>query len=184
MSWRLLFFTLLVLAGAATVGGLSAGEWLVEHAPKQANLPNVSKDDPPPPVDEKGLPIMRQPAQPLMSGLMGIPTNEVKVDWAIKADNITSAKTASVETTVPTTTSTVTVSNSVNQSIKTRPIGQARQETTTATTQNWEGAFRQELAQCRQLGFFERASCVGRVREQYCGPNKAWGRVNDCPARR
>lgn len=47
----------------------------------------------------------------------------------------------------------------------------------------WEAALRQELQACSQLGFFDRPSCSWSVRNKYCEPNNAWGRVRDCPAK-
>lgn len=187
MSWRLLFFTLLVLAGVATVGGLYTGDWLIEHAPRQANLPNISENDPMPVVGADGTPQLRQPPQPLMNGKLGIPEQEVNVNWQVKEDNLSQAKTASTAASpaasAPRTNATNSVSSggSTSQTIKTRPIGAAN--TASGGGGGWEPAFRREIAACRQLGFFERASCVGDVRERYCGANKAWGKVNDCPAR-
>ncbi|MDY3331717.1 MAG: hypothetical protein SOX43_07165 [Pelistega sp.] len=191
MSWRLLFFTLLVLAGVATVGGLYAGDWLIEHAPRQANLPNFNENEPAPQVGPDGVPLLRQPPQPLMSGKLGIPDKEVKVDWQVKADNLSKAKTASVSSSSTASaaaprdnaTSSVSSGGSTSQAIKTRPINQNNAAAPRSGGGNWEAAFRREIAACRQLGFFERASCVGNVREKYCGANKAWGKVNDCPAR-
>lgn len=185
MSWRLLFFTLLVLAGIATVGGLYAGDWLIAHAPTQANLPNVSENDPAPLVDINGLPILRQPPQPLMSGKMGVPENKVDVDWRIKESNLTEAKTASTSATPEFITSNVSQSGSSSTVVKTRPIGNVAPSVAPdqGVGGGWEVAFHREMAACRQLGFFERASCVGSTRERYCGTHKAWGRVNDCPSR-
>lgn len=187
MSWRLLFFTLLVLAGVATVGGLYAGDWLIAHAPTQANLPNISENDPAPMVDANGLPVLRQPPQPLMSGKMGIPDTEVNVDWTVKAENLTEAKSASVSSSaaefVSGEASQAEFSSTVAQ---TRPIGSGSTVVSPAPMNNaggWEAVFHREMEACRQLGFFDRASCVGATRERYCGAHNAWGRVRDCPAR-
>lgn len=59
MSWRLLFFTLVLLAGVATLAGLQAGDWLVAHAPTQANLKNLAEEDPSPVLGPDGTPILR-----------------------------------------------------------------------------------------------------------------------------
>lgn len=187
MSWRLLFFTLLILAGVATVGGLYTGDWLIEHAPRQANLPNINENDPMPVVGADGTPQLRQPPQPLMNGKLGIPDQEVNVNWQVKEDNLSQAKTASAAESLATDPPRTNVTNSVSsgestsQTIRTRPIGAAT--TVAGGSNSWEPAFHQEISACRQLGFFERASCVGDVRQRYCGANNAWGKVNDCPAR-
>jgi len=48
---------------------------------------------------------------------------------------------------------------------------------------NWLPELRNELAQCANAGFFERPTCAWNARNRYCGPNQAWGRVNECPQR-
>lgn len=201
MSWRLLFFTLLVLAGIATMGGLYAGDWLIAHAPTQANLPNVIENDPSPTVDANGLPVLRQPPQPLMSGKMGVPDTEVHVDWTVKEDNLTDAKTASVASSTDDFGSgSLAQPGSSSTIVKTRPIGSDGSVNgnvvpapapvlgpppgSSSRGGGWEPAFHREMAACRQLGLFERASCVGDTRQRYCGANNAWGQVKDCPARR
>lgn len=197
MSWRLLLFTLLVFAGLSTVGGLYAGDWLIKHAPVQANLPDITETDPPPPIDEQGRPMVRRPQQPLMNGNQGFPERAVNVDWSVKATNLSEAKTASSSALLaenstglgaakPINSGNVTI-GSTGQAANMRPIGQNTPVTPQTNRGSaggaWEGAFNRELAACRQMGFFERANCVANVREHYCGSNRAWGQVRDCPAR-
>ncbi|HLU78762.1 MAG TPA: hypothetical protein VKZ52_04245 [Burkholderiaceae bacterium] len=52
---------------------------------------------------------------------------------------------------------------------------------TPQTGGNWEAALRKELQACSRLGFFDRPSCAWAARNKYCEPNRAWGRVPDCP---
>lgn len=183
MSWRLLFFTLLVLAGIATVGGLYAGDWLIDHAPKQANLPNVDENDPAPKVDANGIPVLNQPPQPLMSGQMGIAESFPPVDWSVKESNLMNGKTTSSGGDPVKSTETVIDAGAVSQNISTRPIGNSHAITAGNGGFAWEGAFQTEMASCRRLGFSERPACISSVRAKYCGANNAWGKVNDCPAR-
>ncbi|ETD70740.1 hypothetical protein V757_07100 [Pelistega indica] len=188
MSWRLLFFTLLVLAGIATVGGLYAGDWLIDHAPKQANLPNIDENDPTPKVDANGIPILNQPPQPLMSGKMGVAESLPTVDWQVKSSNLMNGKTvtssgSSLSNSAPLkSTENVINAGAVSQNITTRPISNNNTSNNNAGFA-WEGAFRKEMATCRQLGFSERPSCISTVRAKYCGANNAWGKISDCPAR-
>lgn len=199
MSWRLLLFTLLVFAGLSTVGGLYAGDWLIKHAPVQANLPDITEADPPPPVDAQGRPMVRRPQQPLMNGNQGFPERETSIDWAVKAENLSSAKTASSSASLSTganstgvgaakpITSNVT-QGSTAPTGNMRPIGQGAVITPQRNSGgggggSWQAAFHRELAACRQMGFFERADCVANTRQRYCAPNNAWGVVRDCPAR-
>lgn len=47
----------------------------------------------------------------------------------------------------------------------------------------WQDALRQELAQCANQGFFDRPTCAWNARNKYCGPNRAWGTIAECPNR-
>ncbi len=46
----------------------------------------------------------------------------------------------------------------------------------------WVAALDGALAQCAELGFFERPECAWAARKQYCEPNQGWGKVKECPA--
>lgn len=46
----------------------------------------------------------------------------------------------------------------------------------------WVATLDIELAQCAELGFFERPECAWAARKQYCEPNQGWGKVKECPA--
>lgn len=46
----------------------------------------------------------------------------------------------------------------------------------------WVTRLDEELAQCAQLGFFERPECAWTARKQFCEPNHGWGKVKECPA--
>lgn len=48
---------------------------------------------------------------------------------------------------------------------------------------NWQINFQRELAACDSKGFFQAPSCKWDARNKYCGPNNAWGKVPNCPAR-
>lgn len=52
-----------------------------------------------------------------------------------------------------------------------------------AGANGWQGALRQELAQCANAGFFERPTCSWNARNKYCAPNQAWGSIAECPRR-
>ncbi|CAP40419.1 hypothetical protein [Bordetella petrii] len=47
----------------------------------------------------------------------------------------------------------------------------------------WKQALQQELARCADKGFFERPTCSWNARNKYCGPNRAWGTIAECPRR-
>lgn len=46
----------------------------------------------------------------------------------------------------------------------------------------WVATLDEALAQCAELGFFERPECAWAARKQYCEPNQGWGKVKECPA--
>lgn len=46
---------------------------------------------------------------------------------------------------------------------------------------NWQANFQRELKACEQLGFTRVPSCKWDARNKYCEPNKAWGKVPNCP---
>jgi len=50
-------------------------------------------------------------------------------------------------------------------------------------SQAWQARLRQDLQACSAQNFFDRPSCAWSARNKYCEPNKAWGRVSDCPAK-
>ncbi len=185
MSWRLLFLSLLIVAGAATWGGLQAGDWLIEHAPVSANVPNVTASDPNPMVDAQGRPVEPQPQQPLMSGAQGVPSQPEPVQWHVDAAKGEQAIEQAVTTNnseITTGDATDTLDGADDQEMV--PIRRTpRQPRAAATGGNWEPAFRQAMSECRALGFFDRPACLSRVRNQYCGANNAWGNVSDCPSR-
>ncbi len=188
MSWRLLFLSLLIIAGAATWGGQQAGDWLIAHAPVSANVPNVTASDPNPVVDAQGRPVQLQPQQPLMSGAQGVPQPLGQVQWQIDTNQAEQA----IEKTETLTNAIVTTGDASdsmdggaagsddNDMV---PIRRTPRNQGAASSGNWEPAFRQAMSECRSLGFFDRPACLSRVRNQYCGPNNAWGNVSDCPER-
>ncbi|MFA5488733.1 MAG: hypothetical protein WC284_05865 [Candidimonas sp.] len=52
-----------------------------------------------------------------------------------------------------------------------------------AGDQDWQAALAREIQACSNEGFFSRPSCAWAARNKYCGPNNAWGRADNCPAR-
>ena len=47
----------------------------------------------------------------------------------------------------------------------------------------WVKALQTELAQCAELGFFDRPDCAWAARDKYCEANRGWGVVKECPKR-
>lgn len=52
-----------------------------------------------------------------------------------------------------------------------------------APSGNWQDALKRDLAQCANTGFFQRPTCSWNARNKYCGPNRAWGTIPECPPR-
>lgn len=52
-----------------------------------------------------------------------------------------------------------------------------------ASNPNWQIDFQREFKACEALGFTKSPSCKWDARNKYCGPNNAWGRVPNCPAK-
>ncbi|WP_353173342.1 hypothetical protein [Paracandidimonas soli] len=48
---------------------------------------------------------------------------------------------------------------------------------------DWQAALARDLEACKSEGFFARPSCAWNARNKYCGPNNAWGRAPNCPAK-
>lgn len=188
MSWRLLFFTLLLLAGAATLAGLQAGEWLVAHAPTQANLKNLSEEDPSPVLGPDGIPVMKEPPQPLMNGLIGIPEKNYSINWKIKksteAQMLSQLKNDPLAPLIdPNSPNSIYANQSASNAKGNFPApihNPVSVPVAPSNSNNWEASFHAELAECRKKGFGERGECVRRVRNNYCSANNAWGKVRDC----
>ncbi|WP_454688040.1 hypothetical protein [Achromobacter aloeverae] len=61
------------------------------------------------------------------------------------------------------------------------PLLAAVAQSPAAAPADWRDALRSELAQCASLGFFDRPTCSWTARNKYCGPNRAWGTMRECP---
>lgn len=48
-------------------------------------------------------------------------------------------------------------------------------------SRSWQDHLNAALAECDTRGFFGRFGCHDNVREQYCTPHDAWGKVAACP---
>lgn len=188
MSWRLLIFTVIVLAGIATALGLQAGDYLTDRVPVQANIPNVTELDPPAEYDAQGNLLIPQPMQPLLDGSQGLAAAKPEVDWKVKQDSLATTlkneEKSAMYAEENQRLSGVVTQGTTGGSQSFQPI--RRQDTAAVNSggdQAWVASFNRAMAHCRTLGFEERPACISRIRNQYCGPNRAWGKVADCPAR-
>lgn len=189
MSWRLLIFTIIIFAGIATALGLQAGDYLIQRVPVQANIPNISELDPPAEYDAQGKLIIPQPMQPLLDGTQGLASAKPEVDWKVKegslSDTIKNEEGSAMYAEENQRLSGVVTQGTTGGAQNFQPIRRQNPTPNTGGGGNlsWVGPFNQAMARCRTLSFNDRPACINRVRNQYCGPNNAWGRVADCPAR-
>ncbi|TEA77099.1 hypothetical protein ERE07_17120 [Allopusillimonas ginsengisoli] len=208
MSWRFIFAILLVAAGASAWGGLKLGDWLVAHGPVAPAPPAHPELSNVPVLDANGLPYTARPPQPLVNGTLGVPAQASQTKWQLpdtSIDDMTSNPAIHVATTKITMDEARMLAeggqgglsgiadvgalgmpgdSGANQPLQ--PVEMAPPPpppAPTANSQAWQASLRQDLQACSAKSFFDRPSCAWSARNKYCEPNKAWGRVPDCPAK-
>jgi hypothetical protein len=209
MSWRFIFAILLIAAGASAWGGLQLGNWLVAHGPTAPVAPTHPELSDVPVLDANGLPYTAPPPQPLVNGRLGVPSEPAQVAWHLEdpsLDKITSNPAIHVATTTITMAEAQALAEDGNTGLQgiadvsglglsgtggqqqpLQPVEMAPPPPppppTAVNNQAWQASLRQDLQACSAKGFFDRPSCAWTARNKYCAPNKAWGRVPDCPAK-
>lgn len=211
MSWRFILVALLVVAGASAWGGISLGNWLVSHGPETPPVPEGLAMSDVPVLDADGQPYVAQPPQPLVNGRQGVPEAVGQIAWQLPEKSLAhddSRPPIAIATTTITMDEARDIAHGGGQ-----PGGFANMDELLGAWQdgqnnppiqpidvpappppppagsapgmddNWQLALRQEIAACSRLGFFDRPSCAWAARNKYCGPNNAWGKTNDCPAK-
>lgn len=201
MSWRLLFAVLLLAAGVSAWGGLRLGDWLIAHGPVQP-LPPITPPEltDTPTLGADGKPFVASAPQPLSNGRLGVPEQKPPVDWQIANNSLMDE---------PSQISLATTSITLEQAVaiaagdeygndmdniaqltagshdKIQPIEVPEIDSApaTATGSSWQNEFNAALKACENVGFFSRPSCAWAARNKYCEPNKAWGKVDGCPAK-
>ena len=207
MSWRFIFVVLLVAAGLSAWGGISLGNWLVSHGPETPPVPeNVVSNDVPV-LDADGRPYMAQPPQPLVNGQLGVPEPVTQIAWQLPEKSL-SEEASERPIDIATTTITMDEARDIAQfgdtqyhgiasvgdlisggqaiqsiDVPPAPPPEPVQTTTAGAGGDWQTSLRQEIQSCNSLGFFDRPSCAWAARNKYCGPNNAWGKTRDCPAK-
>lgn len=208
MSWRLLIVVFLIAIGASVWGGIALGNWLIEHGPlRSPAMAELTEPSLLPTLDADGKPFTAQPPQPLVSGLLAVPEPIEPIDWAVHnqaADHdnppialattrITMAEAQAV-TNPPSGSGLQGIASVGNlgrshtttaiQPVDvTTPPPPPPQQVASTTDPNWRAQLQRELHACSQRGFFDRPSCSWDVRNKYCGPNNAWGKVAGCPSK-
>ena len=200
MSWRALIFILLLALVASWQGGRQLGLWLVEQAPESISSSSNAAQSRGQVLDADGKPLAPQPPQPRIDGTLGVPREMAPVEWKIEAviasrEDANSYKKEGDEdedegdesqedsderrdrARDPDGVRTVDVSPPASGSSTTRPV------TTPAPLYTWRDELKKALTQCNSVGFFRRPGCIDAAQTKYCGPNKAWGKVAECPDR-
>jgi len=207
MSWRLIVAILVLAAGASAWGGLRLGDWLIVHSPAQ-----VQKPEPPaelgdtPVLDANGKPFVASAPQPLSDGRQGVPSLPPPVNWQLQATPLMNENRP-----IALATTTISMDEAIALAAQGQQDGTGLQGIANVGTlvssqpvqpidvpppppppdtgaavggANWQVAFQAELKACEALGFFSRPSCAWAARNKYCEPHQAWGKAEDCPAKR
>jgi hypothetical protein len=200
MSWRAIIFFLLLALVASWQGGRQLGLWLVEQAPDSIASSTTGTQARGQVLDAEGKPVAPQPPQPRIDGTLGVPREMAPVEWTIEAviasrEDANSYKKEGDEDEDegdesekdnderrdrdrdPDGVRTIDVRAPTSGASSTRPV------TTPAPLYSWRDALKKELTQCSSVGFFRRPGCIDAAQTKYCGPNKAWGKVAECPDR-
>lgn len=209
MSWRLIIAILLLAAGASAWGGLQLGDWLIVHSPAQieSREPTEVPVSKTPVLDANGQPFIAAAPQPLPDGRQGVPSLPPPVDWQLQTTPL-------IDEHRPIALATTTISmdeaialaqqNQGGDGSGLQGIANVGSLVAPQTVQpvdvpppppppgnepdlnsgNWQAAFQAELKTCESLGFFSRPSCAWAARNKYCEAHDAWGRVQDCPAKK
>ena len=211
MSWRFMFVVLLAAAGLSAWGGISLGNWLVSHGPETPPVPEYLQTSDVPVLDSDGRPYVAQPPQPLINGQLGVPEPVTHIAWQLPEKSL-SEEEGKPPIDIATTTITMDEARNIAESGGNQFQGIANVGDLIGTIQggqqpiqpievppapppppppasapgtggNWQLSLRQEIDACSRLGFFDRPSCAWSARNKYCGPNNAWGKTPDCPAK-
>ncbi len=205
MSWRVLFFILLIAGVAAWQGGIQLGTWLVGQAPLSiASAPSSGASEV---LDADGKPVAPQPPQPRIDGTLGVPREMRPIEWTVEAviasyedanssgkksdddddddeDKEKSSERRDYEASaagrgLPTGPKDVAT---VDLGLPGVGPGAKPQPSSPTNPVTWQQALKRDLEQCAKQGFFQRPSCIQNARNKHCAPNNAWGKVADCPA--
>ncbi|MFA7437205.1 hypothetical protein [Castellaniella sp.] len=208
MSWRLIIAFLLLAAGFSAWGGLQLGDWLIAHGPTRTQMPPHHPElDRSASLDAQGRPLVATAPQLLPNGRQGVPSMMPPVDWSIEITSLMAQPGP-----IALATTTITMDQAIEQAAL-RQMGGAPAEASApgggtfvqpiditappppddtvapdraspAGGAQWQAEFRADLRACENLGFFSRPSCAWAVRNQYCEPHAAWGKVEGCPAKK
>lgn len=193
MSWRALIIFLFLAVIASWQGGRQLGLWLVDQAPDSIASAFNQKSDSGEVLDANGKPLAPQPPQPRIDGTLGVPKEMAPVEWTIapviasRADANSYKKDGEEEQeqeneeakeSSSDTVRTIDARNTNTNAAAARPNTPPPLQTV-----SWQDSLRKELAQCNSAAFFRRPGCIDSAQSKYCGPNRAWGKIAECPDR-
>jgi hypothetical protein len=194
MSWRALTLFLLLAIVASWQGGRQLGLWLVDQAPESIASAFSPKNESGTVLDADGKPLAPQPPQPRIDGTLGVPKEMEPVEWTIapiiasRADANSYKKDGEEDDDESETEENKETSSDAVRSVDVRApsadSATARPNTPPALPAlSWQESLKKELAQCNSVSFFKRPGCIDAAQSKYCGPNKAWGKIAECPSR-
>lgn len=189
MSWRALTLFLLLAVVASWQGGRQLGLWLVDQAPESIASAFTSNNESGTVLDADGKPLAPQPPQPRIDGTLGVPKEMAPVEWTIapviasRADANSYKKDGEEDDEAENEKDKETSSDSV-RSVDVRPPAPVTTRPNTPTpipALSWQESLKKELTQCNSVSFFRRPGCIDAAQSKYCGPNRAWGKIAECP---
>jgi hypothetical protein len=193
MSWRALILFLLLAIVASWQGGRQLGLWLVDQAPESIASALTPKNERGAVLDANGKPLAPQPPQPRIDGTLGVPKEMTPVEWTIapiiasRADANSYKKDGEQEDESEGEQNKDSSTDSVRTVDVRAPSANfmaPRSNTPPPIpTLSWQDSLKKELNQCNSVNFFRRPGCIDTAQSKYCNPNKAWGKIAECPDR-
>jgi len=193
MSWRALTLFLLLALVASWQGGRQLGLWLVDQAPESIASAFTQKNESGTVLDADGKPLAPQPPQPRIDGTLGVPKEMAPVEWAIAPVLASRADANSYEKDGEQREESEDEQNKETSSDSVRTVDARAPSANFFTPQpntpppirvlSWQESLKKELTQCNSVNFFRRPGCIDTAQSKYCTPNKAWGKIAECPER-
>jgi hypothetical protein len=193
MSWRALTLFLLLAIVASWQGGRQLGLWLVDQAPESIASALTPKSENGTVLDADGKPLAPQPPQPRNDGTLGVPKEMAPVEWTIAPVLASRADANSYDKDGDKEEESEDEQNKESSSDAVRTVDVfAPSANFLAPRPNtpppipalsWQESLKKELNQCNSVNFFRRPGCIDAAQSKYCTPNKAWGKIAECPER-
>lgn len=193
MSWRALTLFLLLAIVASWQGGRQLGLWLVDQAPESIASALTPKSESGSVLDADGKPLAPQPPQPRIDGTLGVPKEMAPVEWTIAPVIASRADANSYDKDNEENDESENDQDQESSSDSVPSVGVGAPSANFFTPQpnmpppvrvlSWQESLKKELTQCNSVNFFRRPGCIDAAQSKYCIPNKAWGKIAECPDR-